>query len=283
MSVDRRLAIQRYAHERLHRETRAYGAQATLARQLCLSTAHISNILNHPSTHKIGDDMIHKLAEHWGLDYAELQCEALAAVGLLAPSKPRIVEFDDGYPSRAAARAVARSGCLPVSAQGGKPTMTSEQANRVRAAMRHRIAHEHGGRAKALATELRVRGPSISQILSGKNRPGYGTALALASVLHITVDELLNGVAPSPPTRTVELDDRYPSRAAARAVARSGGLPDAAIAEVDANALGANDDPGVFFWIDQYRAVAARLALSTPARVDTAASTARTKPRLPRR
>jgi hypothetical protein len=158
-------------------------------------------ILNHPSTHKIGDDMIHKLAEHWGFDYAELQREALAAVGLL----------------------------------------------------------------------------------SEKNRPGYGTTLALASVLHITVDELLNGVAPSPPARTVELDDRYPSRAAARAVARSGGLPSAAIAEVDGSALGASDDPGVFFWIDQYRAAAARLALSTHARADTAAGSARTRPRLPRR
>lgn len=174
MSADRRLAIQRYAHERLRRETRAYGAQAALARRLRVSTAHVANILNHPTTHRIGDDMIHKLAEHWGLDYAGLEREAMAAM-------PR---------------------------------------------------------------------------------------------------NML-------PARTVELDDRYPSRAMARTVALSAGVHDAAIAEVDGIALDADDDPGVFFWIDQYRAAAARLAPRTPARADagadTAASVARTRPRLPRR
>lgn len=139
------------------------------------------------------------------------------------------------------------------SMRSGKQSMTVAQAERVRAAMRARIASHHGGRANALAAEIGIAQGSLSQILSGKNRPSYPVADRLAKLIGMTQPELLDGIAPA--------SDRYPHRAIARAYAVGAGLAPEAIAEVDSMALLSATDPHPDVWLEQYRAADRRLRL----------------------
>lgn len=83
-------ATQDYVVRRLREECSEYGAAARVARGAKVTPTHISNILD--GSRKPGYHTISKLAEYWGMTYAEL--EQLAKTGGSEPPP------HDIYPNR---------------------------------------------------------------------------------------------------------------------------------------------------------------------------------------
>lgn len=69
--------IKAYARTRLRAEVQAgpRGTQARLVEALETTSAHVANMVNHDRGP--GQEMLHALARHWGITYAELERTAL--------------------------------------------------------------------------------------------------------------------------------------------------------------------------------------------------------------
>jgi transcriptional regulator with XRE-family HTH domain len=65
----------------------------------------------------------------------------------------------------------------------GKPTLTQAETDRVLDAMRRALRERHSGNQAALARSLKLSPASISNILSGGNKPSIDTARALGEDL----------------------------------------------------------------------------------------------------
>ncbi|XXX79279.1 helix-turn-helix transcriptional regulator [Sorangium sp. So ce134] len=75
-SEARRLAVTAYVAARLERECSVRGTAAQIARATNFSKATISAIISGRGN--VGEDFAHKIAEYWGMSYAQLQREAEA-------------------------------------------------------------------------------------------------------------------------------------------------------------------------------------------------------------
>lgn len=83
-ATDRMRQIRSYVVRRLRDEVRGkHGAQAKLAREFRMSTAHLSNVLADNPTREPGEEFVHLAAAHWGMTYAELE---VAATGSSSPT-----------------------------------------------------------------------------------------------------------------------------------------------------------------------------------------------------
>jgi hypothetical protein len=71
--------IKEYVLERLREELACAprGAQAHLAKELGVSSAHFSNMLSERPTRQPGEDLRRKAAARWGMTYGELEAVAL--------------------------------------------------------------------------------------------------------------------------------------------------------------------------------------------------------------
>lgn len=77
--------VREYIVHRLREEVRGqHGAQARLAREFGMSTAHVSNVLSKSPTRAPGEGFVHAAAAHWGMTYGELE----AAAASWTPSPP---------------------------------------------------------------------------------------------------------------------------------------------------------------------------------------------------
>ena len=73
-AADRMRLIRQYIVRRLREEVRGrHGAQARLAREFGMTSAHLSNVLADNPTREPGEEFAHKAAAHWGMTYAELE------------------------------------------------------------------------------------------------------------------------------------------------------------------------------------------------------------------
>lgn len=97
----------------------------------------------------------------------------------------------------------------------GKRDIPTEQAARVMAMLRARLEREHGGNAQAFSRELEISQSGLWQLLNDRTRPSLATAQALAGVLGVGVDTVLDG----------------PLQIAAR-ICRAGGVPESAVQHV---------------------------------------------------
>lgn len=127
-----------------------------------------------------------------------------------------------------------------------------EIAERVRA--RLRVFRDRAGSNAAAARLLHISAASVGQLLAAtpKNSPSLQTAERLAEALKVEVTELLYG-GTATGGQTVDLDDRYPNRAAAVPIARQGGVDEAAIGRVLELELDADEDPPTLWWLDRMR------------------------------
>lgn len=96
-----------------------------------------------------------------------------------------------------------------------------EQAERVLVAIRRLLAERYEDNQTKLGEDLRREQASVSQWISGKNKPGFATAVRVAKLLGITPAQLIDGDE-APPISTVAATERYPARS--RALARLAGL-----------------------------------------------------------
>lgn len=81
-ATDRMRQIRSYVVRRLRDEVRGrHGAQARLAREFRMSTAHLSNVLSDNPTREPGEEFVHLAASHWGMTYAELEAAATGSSG----------------------------------------------------------------------------------------------------------------------------------------------------------------------------------------------------------
>lgn len=77
LAAARMRRVREYIVQRLREEVRGqHGAQARLAREFGMSTAHVSNVLSHRPTRSPGEEFVHKAAAHWGMTYGELESAA---------------------------------------------------------------------------------------------------------------------------------------------------------------------------------------------------------------
>lgn len=133
----------------------------------------------------------------------------------------------------------------------GKPSISGAQAERVRALLVERCDRVHRGSRAAFARELGISGPSVSNLLSGINRPGVKVLRRMATLLGTTLDDLLGQGAP----------ERYPNRRIARNYAIGIGVSPEAIARVDALVLKSDRDPHPDEWLRMYRGIDDQLTL----------------------
>lgn len=144
-----------------------------------------------------------------------------------------------------------------------RPTITTEQLERVRARIREFAEKVHGGNMSAAARAFDIKPPSLHKIMNW-GAPSYQTCQAIARVLGIRTEELLDGPQPSAPTPTVTVPlERYPTRGAAVTVWRSQQLEEEAedpelveeaIGQVSSTAHDSDEDPGAAFWMRQLSA-----------------------------
>lgn len=87
---ERVLRIKEYVLARLRAElaTAPRGAQASLAKMLGVSGAHLSNMLSASPSRTPGEDFRRKVAAHWGMSYAQLEAQALGEEGPSSTSQP---------------------------------------------------------------------------------------------------------------------------------------------------------------------------------------------------
>lgn len=112
--------VQEYAISRLRAEVDAAprGYQAKLCREMDVSSAHMSNMLSKSGVRGIGVDVAHKLAEHWGITYAQLellasgeeQPPATSAQQTVADIETLRALLREEFPSLVQAEAKAKAG-----------------------------------------------------------------------------------------------------------------------------------------------------------------------------
>lgn len=137
---------------------------------------------------------------------------------------------------------------------GGRPSLSVEEAARVRAKMRELLNERFDGNITALAKALRRKQPSISNVLSSeKNSPSYETARRVAELAGMHVSRLLE---PDIDSSAVKFEpvDRYPSRAAAIEAARRLRFDEGVLSDVAQMRLEWPGDPGLAFWAQQIEA-----------------------------
>lgn len=123
------------------------------------------------------------------------------------------------------------------------------------------------GVARQFSAKAGLSSTHVGQILRGETgkRIAASTIEALARAGDVDVDWLTHGSGDMGTfrQRTVEVDDRYPSRPAGARAARELGLPEAAVAEVLTWQLDSDEDPGSWWWLEQIRGEADRLRFGT--------------------
>lgn len=112
----------------------------------------------------------------------------------------------------------------------GRPTLTDDEAARVRAALR-RLLHDRSDNQSELARDMKLSQPSISNILSDRTKPSLDTAKRTAYLLGMSVWELLGSVQLG---EVDEVDEHQPERSRAEAAARLLGIDARAITIVRA-------------------------------------------------
>lgn len=110
----------------------------------------------------------------------------------------------------------------------GRPTLTDDEAERVRAALR-RLLQDRNGNQSALARDLKLAQPSISNILSDRTKASLDTAKRTAYLLGMSVWELLGSAQLG---EMDEVDEHQPERSRAEAAARLLGIDARAVAIV---------------------------------------------------
>lgn len=146
---------------------------------------------------------------------------------------------------------------------GGK-SLTREQNDRLREHMRE-LLRRHDGNQSALAPKLGVTQSTISAFTARDSRQGssLNVAMRVAELLGKDVNEVLG--LPMAAKRVVDLDDRYPNRAEAIAIARRDGFAEEAIAAVQGDRGKSTEDQLVTEWLMAIREEHLRLRRSLPA------------------
>lgn len=149
-----------------------------------------------------------------------------------------------------------------------KRGLSDAQADRVLTALRRRLAGEHANNQVALARELGIAQPSLWQLLNERTSPSLATAEALARILGVSVESVLND-----------------PRERAALLAREGGVPESAIRRVLEEPPGDAPRP-VLYWIDKMKAAAVFFSASdappVSARTAAAPHDSQTMPATPR-
>lgn len=140
--------------------------------------------------------------------------------------------------------------------KGGAPSMSEEDADFIRGVMRE-VMHRLEMTTTALAKELRISQPSLSQILSGKTKPSMQTVVNLSMV---------SGVSPSALTPSIlsafgAAPKKYPSKVQATWACLEVGLPAEAIRRMwDDDPDFLNEDPGARWWFQRADGFAASIS-----------------------
>lgn len=132
------------------------------------------------------------------------------------------------------------SGSLP------RGALTEEQNERVRKVLRELVDVRFGGQTSHLALEIDVDQSTLSGFLSRRQGTSFRVAERVAALAGRSVTEILTGEAPSK-SKTLAVEDEYPSRARVLAMAEAKGVDKAAIAGLRVERL-KGPDPGDDFW-----------------------------------
>jgi transcriptional regulator with XRE-family HTH domain len=123
----------------------------------------------------------------------------------------------------------------------GRPTITDEEAERVRAEMRRLRDERYDRNEAALGRALGFTQSAVWQVLNHRNKPSLRMVRAVAKVLGVQPMELLDGARPP------ETDERYPPRE--RAIARLRGLLPTEVEETVRSMRFSGEGPSETEWI----------------------------------